>query len=688
MNEPNVELHWLAPREDLSQAKVYQVYEKRLNQIFGKDDPDLVFDDDEKENHMIRNIAVVGDLGSGKSSLLRTYSKKNNLDFMFISLVDLESCKLHKEQTKDDNIPDERTVKTGYTTSVNGNQKKQLPFEEEIKIYRAESDEEKEDRETVQKRLECSILRQLLSYCTREDLRSSALKAIPETPMSRKIDEKLKWSLGYLGCLCIGLLFDDQFGAALRVMGLPVDWCVFLHAVGLCLAFWSIYELGCYLWQEHKLPLRLEKLTLKSSAAEAEITPDSQQHCLDLYNFEMVHILERIAGRHGNTVVFEDLERFESEICVATMTKLWELNKLLNTHLQTLDPDAKPVRFVYAISDKVLNAENRVKYFDVVLPVLPSLNYCNFIPLFRAELNKMGYNDIDDRSNSISPVIEILNGYLTDHRQMLSTLNEFSLLCDLFRANADTEVGNEEAAWLLAFAACKTLYPEYCYRIFSRKMSDELPAAPADSMIQELIENNWLTKTNLQRIVYPWNHICDQWIEELKRGIKQKRHRVVEKLQRQIHDNKGEAKIGRLEDIRNRRDFQQLLLDAPSPYFADEVKKIVGLDGIIEFGYEWILDRINELSGANAFCSCMYLLAQDEERSRMSVDEKEKIGQWCRTQLDAPNFSLSGSWRFQENVDVVKKVAAEILIDPNDNELLEKIATLTLRFPAGASSSK
>lgn len=665
-------MHWLTPRDDLSKDRVYLLYKKRMDQIF------------DKNNRTVRNVAVVGDLGSGKSSLLRTYSRESERDFMFISLVDLESCVPHMEETKDGKLPDETTVKTGHTTSVEGGQEKKQPFAEKTEILRAKP-AQKEDRETVQKRLECSILRQVLSYCTRGDLRYSALNAIPEAPKPRKITGGALLQLVCLAGLCFGLLFEDRFGAALRVVGFTTDMRVIFHALGLGILFLFLFELGHHLWKERKLPLRLEKLTLKGGAAEAEITLDSQQHCLDLYKFEMVHILEQIAGRHGNTVIFEDMERFAPEICVETMTKLWELNQLLNTHLQTLDAEAAPIRFVYAISDKVLSAENRVKYFDVVLPVLPSLNYCNFIPLFRAKLNEMGYNDIDDRSNSISSVIEILNDYLKDRRQMLSTLNEFSLLCDLFRSSADMKVGNEEAAWLLAFSACKTLYPEYCYGLFSGKVSDDLPDAPDNSLIQELMDNNWLTKTNLQRIVYPWNDICDQWIEELKWGIKQKRHRVVNELQRRICDKKGEEKIGRLEDIRNRRDFQQLLLDAPSPYFADEVKKIASYDGMVAFGYEWILGQIKELSGSNAFCSCMYLLAQDEERSRMNVEEKGKLGQWCRTQLDAPNFSLSESWRSPENVEVVKKVAAEIMTDPNDKELLKKIATMTIVFPKGAS---
>ena len=124
------------------------------------------------------------------------------------------------------------------------------------------------------------------------------------------------------------------------------------------------------------------------------------------------------------------------------------------------------------------------------------------------------------------------------------------------------------------------------------------------------------------------------------------------------------------------------------------VKEIIAYYGIFEFGHEWILGQIEAVSGSNAFCSCMYLLYKDKNRSSMSPMQKEKLEKWCRAQLNADKFSLSGSWYHSENVKIVKKVATEILTGPNgewlvakDKELLEKkVKTLEIHLSAGASS--
>lgn len=649
-------LHWLTPRDDLSEDKVYQVYKKRLEQIF------------DKNNRTVRNVAVVGDLGSGKSSLLRTYSRESKGDFMFISLVALESCVPYKEETKDIKLPDETTDKTGHTTSVEGDQKKQQPFEEKTEIFRAKP---AEDRETVQKRLECSILRQVLSYCTREDLRYSALKAIPEAPKPRKITGGALLQLVCLAGLCFGLLFEDRFGAALRVVGFTADMRVIFHALGLGILFLFLFELGHHLWKERKLPLRLEKLTLKSGAAEAEITPDSQQHCLDLYKFEMVHILEQIAGRHGNTVIFEDMERFAPEICVETMTKLWELNQLLNTHLQTLDGEAAPVRFVYMIGDKVLSAENRVKYFDVVLPVLPSLNNGNFIAVFREKLKEMG---VDVFFKPMRELIELLNPYLTDHRMMLSALNEFSLLRELYEVHSDDMYDEIEIAGLLAFAVCKTRYPEYCEGILAGTVSDELPDAADYPLIQALQEKVLLTKTGVLMSVYPWRDICAQWIKALETGTDQEREECAQYLRALLRTEKGEAKLGFLHWIGFEPQLHRLLLKAPSWDFAD------ALSGICELIGNEFLDLIAEASGPDAFCGCLVLW--DKLLPWAQIDAEDPMRQLCMLHLSGGVLELSEGW--SQSGKELRAIAAKILTDPGDAHLLDNLYKEPAKDPAEA----
>lgn len=640
-------MHWLTPRDNLAGEKVYPVYKKRLDQIF------------DKNNRTVRNVAVVGDLGSGKSSLLRTYSRESQEDFIFISLVDLENCEPHREKKTDDKRPEEITVREGYTTSAESGQEKKLPFEEKTDVFR-EKPEEMEDREVVQKRLECSILRQILSHCTQGDLRDSALKAIPEVPKNRSLSGRAMLRLILLAGLCFGLLFEDQFGAALKAVGFTTNARVLFHALGLFILFLLLFDLAYYLWKERKLSLRLEKLTLKASTAEMEITPDSQEHCLDLYKFEMVHILERIADRHGNTVVFEDMERFASEICVETMTKLWELNQLLNNHRKTLDADAVPVRFVYMIGDTVLSAENRVKYFDVVLPVLPSLNNGNFIAVFREELLKMG---VDVFYKPMQQLIELLNPYLTDHRMMLSALNEFSLLRGLFEVHAGGKAGRFQTVWLLAFAACKTLYPEYCQGIFAGTVSDELPDASGYPLIQIMWEKQWLTKTNLLQIVYPVKDIYNQWIKVLGTGTESHRSLRAGQLKNLILSNVGEAKGGALGGIGSVPEFQRILFSSPSLRFIQAMAEIRFPEN------REIVKHAVLAESTDAFCSCLALLAGRE--SGLDSDDVNVLRRMCVRHLSGGELKLTAGWKPYRIG--LRSVAEKILTDPADAHLLDNI---------------
>ena len=71
--------------------------------------------------------------------------------------------------------------------------------------------------------------------------------------------------------------------------------------------------------------------------------------------------------------VIEDLDRFNN---ITIFTKLRELNYMLNKHLEVNHCDRK-VRFVYMLRDGILEAKDRVKFFDFVLPILPYIHSKN-----------------------------------------------------------------------------------------------------------------------------------------------------------------------------------------------------------------------------------------------------------------------------------------------------------------------
>ena len=111
--EDKVEIEALTPMEELdSRNPGFKVYRDVLTSAF--------------ENPMIRNLALSGSLGSGKSSIIRSFDRYRGKDrkrFLYVSLIDFSKAVTDAEGTKYD-----------------------------------------------QRQLEHSLLTQILSYCKSDDL--------------------------------------------------------------------------------------------------------------------------------------------------------------------------------------------------------------------------------------------------------------------------------------------------------------------------------------------------------------------------------------------------------------------------------------------------------------------------------------------------------------------------------------
>ena len=151
-----------------------------------------------------------------------------------------------------------------------------------------------------------------------------------------------------------------------------------------------------------------------------------------------------------DTVFIEDLDRFNQP---NIFIKLRELNTVINNY----DNIKRKVVFIYAIKDDMFKDEERTKFFDFIVPVIPYINATNSGEILRGLLKfekgedgtykSMNY-DISDRYIwKISPFVQ-------DMRVLTNICNEFLVYK---RTLKTTKLKDEEMFSMITF---KNLYPK------------------------------------------------------------------------------------------------------------------------------------------------------------------------------------------------------------------------------------
>ena len=462
----------LAPRDDLPYIHdpSFGVYDKALSSAFL--DP------------KIRNLALSGSLGSGKSSIIRSFDRQRNgtQRFLYVSLID-------------------------FAKAVPGADKKAYD----------------------QQQLEYSLLSQIQSYCTYDAVPEGSVRGIPEKYRFLKLSAGL---LSLLVLTAFVLIFHEKFGALAAMLGFPGTLRGDLHL--LLYLFAALVLCGCtYCILRRCLPfLRVSKLLVKSSMAEAEVNLSKEQFSLDTHKFELAYILEQIGKAHDHTVVFEDLERLDPAIAVSIMTKLRELNTLTNNHILTRK-NARPIRFLYAIADSTMPAEYRTKFYDCIIPVIPVSHPLNSKERLQNMLKRLklikGWED---------HLCDALSDVFVDHRTLLSLWNEFQVLQALYKAKTEDTNGTASATaernapFLFAITAYKVLLPEIFEEMLSPQGDGILPdiRSPKNAetykdtpqkirdCVHKLFDSSLLDKTSM-RLIIGEKALIEQWLKVIRYAL-------------------------------------------------------------------------------------------------------------------------------------------------------------------------
>lgn len=402
------------------------------------------------------NIAMTGDLGVGKSSVIRTFEHKKQYKFIYLSASDLGY--------RDDNrIQNSSIEKTKLT-------------------------------DEIQLKLEKDLLVQLISLCKQADIPKSHFRIVPES----KSRCSKNWNGLYsvicgISFFCAGKLVANRFLSDdyLKINFVPFQWAIILVFLGLTAAL-GIYRL--------LTNYKLSKLSIgkeKDYTASAEIDRSTlEPETLDTNLHEILYLFEQLVNMKTNkqetrmpVFIIEDLDRYHSDICIPILTKLKQINRMLNYRYRNQNCGyGMFYKFIYLLNDRIFDvSEDRAdssgnvlylyedtlfKFFDIIIPVLPKLGYTNSADIMKSFFSK----EIDKE------FIDEICCFVYDYRMLIDIDNEFHVYKDRF--------GDElSQTSLLAFVI---------YKVFYKKKYDQLYKGKNDGEpISELL------KSILMPDVYP-----------------------------------------------------------------------------------------------------------------------------------------------------------------------------------------
>lgn len=362
------------------------------------------------EEEGIRNIALTGPYGSGKSSVLNTLKQdfKDRRNYLSISLATLQSG-------SEDND-------TGEDESKNS-----------------------DDKEVLNRRIEYSILQQLIYREKASSVPNSRFKRI--TYFTKKeLWGLVLWTIGFI--IAFFIAFEPEFAkvdSAYEWLNWGKVNALFdFLAMGYML-FCSAYVIK-YFVQGYSNS-KLNKLNLKDG--EIDIKEDNS-----IFNKHLDEILYFFRATEYNVVIIEDLDRFEtSDIYL----KLRELNQLINESEEI----KRHITFVYAVKDDVFDDEHRTKFFDYIITVIPVINPSNSKDILKKQLSEIGLpnNTISDDD------LASIAFFIPDMRILTNIVNEFQQ----YREKLSKTGQPLNMTKLLAMIVYKNYYPKDFAELHRRK---------------------------------------------------------------------------------------------------------------------------------------------------------------------------------------------------------------------------
>lgn len=353
----------------------------------------------------INNIAVTGSYGSGKSTILKTFQHRN-------------------------------------------------PQYEFLNISLASFSDNKEDKEEFERKLEISILQQMFYHVKPSDIPDSRFKRIINITNKHLAVHSILFIAWIFSCLVLFTFeYINKLNPSTWYLDYKFDFIAFFSSV---IFFTGI---GFFVKTVYRLVSnsKINKFNIKGEIELGEAVDKS------VFNQHLEEILYFFERKKYDVVVIEDVDRFKS---TDIFTKLREINILINSSKLI----NRPVKFVYAIKDEMFSNKNeRVKFFEFIIPVIPFINPGNANDQLEKLINGVnlqGQLSPDFTSDIVTFIDDI------DMRLLINIFQEYQI----YRQILSPSLSQDK---LFAILVYKNIYPDdfgelskrngKLYRFFSHK---------------------------------------------------------------------------------------------------------------------------------------------------------------------------------------------------------------------------
>ncbi len=361
------------------------------------------------ENEKVKNIGIVAPYGAGKSSLIASY--------------------IEKEEKKNKNI------KKNILTISLANY-----------IFATSDDEDKPKASYVsESEIEKSILQQLFYRNDGE-----------KTPLSRFSHLKIF----HIKSLIISLIFSifTFIMAGLIIYFNHYEiFKLILTNFFLLIIVLILFTSFCFLINFLLNSKIINKIEIGKLSLETIQTKDIS--ILNAYLDEIIYFFEK---NSFNILIIEDMDRLEN---INIFSKLRELNTLLNNNEQIIKKHSK-ITFIYAVKDSLFeDEEQRSKFFEYIISIMPSLTNSNIYDELFAALHE------EEKVKVTKSVLINIGDYIGSRRILNNIINDFRTHRSCLNINTNNQKAIDE---LFALMSLKNIYPDEYELLIKQDIKSEI----------------------------------------------------------------------------------------------------------------------------------------------------------------------------------------------------------------------